>query len=101
MWGCHSPTIVPQIELDGEKHYRCPQRFVYENHVWCAELFEIWRWYKEGFLPDPGTWIDQSLAFIGLMRVLDAAVAEGDRTMRDQERHVMKTRATAGPKLSH
>lgn len=76
-WFCESDSPKP-FDFFGEKLSRCPRRPFLDEPELLTEVFEAYHWYKQGLLPSPGTWYDQTASFVELMSVVDAAVSEGE-----------------------
>ncbi len=92
-WGCHEPTTIPQLELDGELVYRCPMRpWLLKSHS-IAEILRMRQHWHEGHFPDAGTYLDQPLRLVQLIEILDAAHSAAETVKR--ERDEAKGRVTA------
>jgi len=76
-YGCKEKAPIP-YSFDGEEAWFCPKKPQYENSAFYAELFRLYRWHKKGLLPDAGTWMDQPIAFVTFMEIIDMAVSEGE-----------------------
>jgi hypothetical protein len=48
--------------------------------------FQLYRWYRQGYLPDPGTILDQAESFVSAVSIIDAALQDGERAKRDMDR---------------
>ena len=70
--GCDAPK--PQHErwvFDGLSFDRCPHYYLKRAHVWLQEAFEIYRWKQSGFLPQPGSWLDQPNLFVEVIEYIE------------------------------
>jgi hypothetical protein len=75
--GCDGPPEQP-VTLAGQPLDRCPMRPYLDAPVEVNELVTLYRWYKQGMLPDPGTVLDQPSTFVDAMLVIDGALAEAE-----------------------
>lgn len=61
---------------NGETHLRCPLTFVRDHLRDYNEFMQAYNWAKLGFLPDEGTWLDQTPCFIEVFTIVSAAINE-------------------------
>lgn len=47
---------------------------------------EAYAWYKKGYLPDEGTWMDQTDRFAKLIPVVEEAAADVERQLLNQQK---------------
>lgn len=78
-WGCSGPSPYPVAELDGEAIYECPLRPYCSNPAAWTPALRAYAWMRRGFLPDEGTWLDQTEVFIEVCNVLEAANGAAQR----------------------
>lgn len=76
-WNCETDAPKP-FDFFGEQLSRCPRRPFLDEPELLSEVFEAYHWYKQGLLPSPGTWYDQTDAFVTMMGAVDAAVSEAE-----------------------
>lgn len=57
--------------FDGYEFDRCPAYYVKRAEEWLQDAFGIWRWKNLGFLPWPGTWMDQPNKVIEVLGYID------------------------------
>lgn len=43
-----------------------------------SQLFKVYSWYKRGYLPDQGTYLDQAAAYVRLLDIMEQAVADAN-----------------------
>jgi hypothetical protein len=72
---------------------RCPMRPFYEDRGSFNTILERWRWMRDGYLPDPGTIVDQSAKLLLFFRVVDRAVADIERD--NQQKRERESNAAA------
>jgi hypothetical protein len=76
------PAELP-VELgegpEKEDWWGCPRRPVLDDPRLFAELSHLYGMREKGFLPYPGSYLEQPNVFVEGMHVLDAVVAEVDR----------------------
>jgi len=65
------------IMLDGEPLPRCPRRPILDEPEYFIDLFEDLYWFRKGFLPNEGTWLDQSERFVKSIHIFDRYVDKG------------------------
>ncbi len=83
-WGCTKDTTgVPYI-LDDEKLTRCPIRPLLDFPVFFREVYDMYRWFGKNFLPEPGTWMDQSLVFVSCVEIIEKALSDASDIKRDK-----------------
>lgn len=69
MYGCDEPLPESRNYL-GYAFNRCPCFYV-QDQAWLHEVFAVYNWLKKGFLPYPGTWLDQPNVIIELCEWID------------------------------
>lgn len=70
--GCEGDSSIPGMWKIGDEEFsRCPRSLVTARSI---EYLNAYIFFKEGFLPNPGGWLDQPLKFIQAMRVIEAEV---------------------------
>lgn len=79
-----NPAHIP-ITLDGEEFYACPRQTLREDPREWGHLLRYYGFYLKGFLPQPGSIIDQSNCLMEAFRVLDAVNAECDEQKRQEQ----------------
>lgn len=94
-WGCETKASLP-IEFDGELLWNCPRRPAIDHSELISRVFLIYRWYKQGLLPDPGTWQDQAPKFIAYMGVADIAFADAENQRAETKAKPRATLSSAG-----
>ncbi len=62
------------------KWKRCPVTVVSSNSY---KYIRAHNMFKKGFLPNPGTWLDQSAKLIEVFNVLDHAIAEVNKEITE------------------
>ena len=62
---------------------RCPNYYIHRAASWLDDAFELYHWYKSGFLPGHGSWQDQPNKYIEVIRYIDQLVAV--RTKSEQQ----------------
>lgn len=90
MWGCESNSRMP-LRIDGEDHYRCPRRPIYEDPESFSELFFLWGGYNKGFLPEPGGIYSQPAVLVEHFKTIEGALVMCQRE-RDRREKVKQTR---------
>lgn len=80
--GCKKPTQLP-VYSDGEaRHYRCPLSGITPSAVM---MMDMYRHYRNGFLPLPGAILDQTHSFIASMNIIIGAIEEVRGRDREEE----------------
>ncbi len=74
LMGCDEPLHHPWV-FDGLSFERCPN-FYAEDSVWLTQVFETYNWTQKGFLPYPGTYLDQPNKVIELVNYVDFLMGE-------------------------
>ncbi|MDD5108294.1 MAG: hypothetical protein PHC29_02110 [Candidatus Omnitrophica bacterium] len=70
--GCAADSNIPEMWKIGDWEFsRCPRGLVTIKSI---EYLNAYIFFKEGFLPNPGGWLDQPLKFIQAMRLIAAEV---------------------------
>ncbi len=64
--------------FDGEELSRCPRRPLLDDPEYFSHIFTMYGWYKNGMLPDEGTWRDQPNKFSESMTLMDRALNEAE-----------------------
>lgn len=67
-------------ELNGERYTGCPFRIVTRQSAGYLKAFVF---YKNGYLPNPGTWLDQPAKFLDALEIIE-------KELRDMEAEYMK-----------
>ncbi len=71
--GCVRDSLVPGAwELDGWKFSRCPKKVATR---WSYEYIQAYNFYKGGFLPNKGGWMEQPVKFIAAVMFIDGLEA--------------------------
>lgn len=84
-WGCEG-NAQEIIELDGEIMDTCIRRPLLDNPLFFNEAFELYRFYKDGFLPNEGTFLAQPLSFRQLIIIIDSALEECNSIREDSDK---------------
>jgi hypothetical protein len=58
-------------KIGDEEFSRCPRGLVTATSI---EYLNAYIFFKQGFLPNPGGWLEQPLKFIQAMRVIEQEV---------------------------
>lgn len=74
LMGCDEPLPVPWV-FDGLSFERCPS-FYLKDASWSGDVFEMYNWIQKGFLPFPGTFLDQPNKTIELVNYIDFLTGE-------------------------
>lgn len=82
--GCEKEPIVPQ-EMDGEELTRCPRRPLLDDPALFKEAFEVYSWYKRGYFPDQGSYLDQAAAYVQFIDIFERAIAEAKAVKDERE----------------
>ncbi len=70
--GCEADSQIPGMwKIGDDEISRCPRGLVTIKTI---EYLNAYIFFKQGFLPNPGGWLDQPLKFIQAMRVIEAEV---------------------------
>jgi hypothetical protein len=80
--------------IDGEEIWKCPITFL-DSEV--SQSLSIWAGYKKGFLPDEGSFLDQSNRFVEAMEFLDGNQGQYERD--EMERNNKKMKAKRGKRF--
>lgn len=91
LWGCNAPPEKGyEVTLEGEAFDRCPNRPLIDDSEFFSKAFTYYNWYKKGFLPSEGSWLDQTEAFVELVSVMDSASSAADEILkqRDEEKRM-------------
>jgi len=82
------------IELDDpsrvEEWWRCPRRPVKDDPALFYEVSRLWSMREKGFLPYPGSYLEQPAVLVECWDIVDRAIAE---IMRLEERRRELTNA--------
>lgn len=115
MWGCtakrwreHPPHEPDQpgnwidpaahpVQLMGETTYACPRQHIRENPGYWGWLLKFYGFYKKGFLPGPGSLLDQSNKALEVFRILDDANDQCDRAEAEKEKARANKRPNGAP----
>lgn len=77
--GCVEDSPIPDVWQIGEyKFQRCPVKIVDQS---VYELIQAYNFYKSGYLPNTGGWLDQSCKFIGSVQFIENEI----RVMRKEQ----------------
>ena len=72
--GCIQDSLIPEAwELDDWKFSRCPKKVVTRQSY---EFILAYNFYKGGFLPNPGGWMQQPVKFIEAVMLIDGMEGE-------------------------
>lgn len=66
------PVTIPALGQDIEIE-RCPRKYVDGPTLM---MLAAYREYKNGFLPNPGGWLDQPMKFIQSMQIVDSVISK-------------------------
>lgn len=80
----------------GETSYACPRQHVKEHPEYWSKLLKFYGFYKKGFLPEKGGFMDQANAVIELFRILDDANDRCDQAELERQRS-QKARGKGAP----
>lgn len=83
--GCFSEPLIPQ-EIDGEALKRCPRRPLLDQTALFNELFGVYSWYKRGYMPDAGSYLDQAAAFVQMIDIFEHSIAEAKALKEQSEK---------------
>lgn len=75
--GCDAPLPAPRLEFEGIELDRCPG-FYLRNAGYLNWAFSLYRWYEKGFLPYPGTWLEQPNIVIEVIEFIDRLAAKAN-----------------------
>lgn len=67
-------------ELNGKRYTGCPFRIVTRQS---AGYLKAFMFYKNGYLPNPGTWLDQPAKLLDALEIIE-------KELRDMEAEYMK-----------
>jgi hypothetical protein len=81
-YGCTED--IKEFDFFGDKLKRCPRRPHLEMPLIIGEALKHFTWYRDGHLPSPGTWMDQTPAYQRFMEVLKVAVNIIEKERMDQ-----------------
>jgi hypothetical protein len=59
-------------KIGDEEFSRCPRGLVTINSI---EYLNAYIFFKQGFLPNPGGWLEQPLKFIQAIRIIEREIA--------------------------
>lgn len=97
MWGCEGDAEQP-VELDGELLTTCIRRPMLDDPEWFNEIYTMYKMYKNGFLPNEGTYQAQPVAVVQIINIIDAVLAECDEIKDEERERKEKNRKRAGYK---
>lgn len=80
----HKPAQTP-LGVHGEDIYCCPRQDLRERPLEWAAILKFYGMYKNGYLPDRGSVVDQSNKAVELFRLIDDANGECDKA-EDEDR---------------
>jgi hypothetical protein len=70
--GCETDVSIPGMwKIGNDEFSRCPRSLVTTKSI---EYLNAYIYFKQGFLPNPGGWLDQPLKFIQAMRIIETEV---------------------------
>lgn len=96
-WGCEGNAILP-IVIDGEIENTCIRRPILDNPQWFNEVFTMYNMYKNGFLPDEGTYLAQTLSFLQIINIIDMTLAECDKIEEQDKQRKARNKRRSGIK---
>ncbi len=73
------------MHLGDEQLDTCIRRPLYDHPQWFNDVFTTYNMYKNGFLPNEGSYLAQPLGFLQLINIMDSVLAECDIMKQDKE----------------
>jgi len=71
--GCEKDSPIPnKWQIGGVVSQRCPKKQTDSN---IGVYFTAYNFYKNGFLPNPGGWLNQTAKFIEVISLIDREVS--------------------------
>lgn len=96
--GCTTDTYLG-VKILGQEYKRCPRRPVLDHPDRFAYWLQLYRNYKRGVMPEPGSYMEQSYVVLRVFNILDAIYGRIDE-YRDQERARKNNPSGGGGKFS-
>lgn len=93
LMGCDEPLPNPWV-FDGLTFERCPSFYVKSS--WLTHAFEMYNWIEKGFLPFPGTYLDQPNKVIELVNYIDFLMGEKASAERARIRNQTSPKRSRG-----
>jgi len=79
--GCDADSPIPgKWNIDGWKFQRCPNLMVTRESF---EYIQAYNFYKNGFLPNAGGWLDQPAKLLDAFNIIDREAAKMMREEAD------------------
>lgn len=70
--GCVDDSPIPgKWQIDDWHFQRCPVRLITQQSL---EYIKAYRMFDKGYLPNPGTWLNQSAKFIEAMEIIEREI---------------------------
>lgn len=83
--GCETDAPMP-MRLDGKDVFRCPRRPILDDPRFFDTVLTQYKAYIRGYLPDPGSLLDQGHRYVVSMAVVEGAIAEAEQEQERRER---------------
>jgi hypothetical protein len=78
--GCEFDSATPdRWTIEGEAYQRCPLKLISSVS---AELIQAYSFFKSGFLPNGGGWLNESAKFIQAMQAIEGQIAKEEKDAR-------------------
>ena len=75
VWGCSAKAEVP-VRIGDEEFWRCPRRPVLDSPHEFAYWLRLYRYKRQGLLPEPGSVLEQCATTLQVFDILDRTYGE-------------------------
>lgn len=65
---------------------------------WFNEIFTMYKMYKNGFLPNEGSYLAQPVSFLQIINIIDSTLAECDELKQEEDKKKQRNKERSGIK---
>jgi hypothetical protein len=80
--GCEQDSPIPGAwKIEDWEFQRCPLKIINQQS---KEYLKAYQFFDKGYLPNPGSWLEQPAKFIDAMRVISREVQEIEKEEQEK-----------------
>lgn len=94
-WGCNGDATLP-ITIDDEILYTCIRRPLLDRPGWFNEIFTMYKMYKNGFLPNEGSYLAQPPTFLQMVNIVDVTLSDCEDIEEEENKRKERNKRRSG-----
>lgn len=83
VWGCFGNAELP-VRIGDEEYKTCPRRPLLDHPVEFTYWLRLFKLYRKGFLPEPGSALEQCAVTLEVFDILDMVYGEIEEYRAEQ-----------------